>query len=75
MKSTLEKITSERDNALRERTEAVARIQEIQMKMEAKENNAEVMKKEMETQMASVSSLEDVAKRKDEGITDLQAQL
>ena len=75
MKSTLEKITSERDNALRERTEAVAQIQEIQMKMEAKENNAEVMKKEMETQMASVSSLEDVAKRKDEGITDLQAQL
>ena len=75
MKTNLDKITQERDNALRERTEAVAQIQEIQMKLDAKETSSENMKKETEKLQEQISSMEKVTEDKEQGITDLQAQL
>eukprot|EP00057_Strongylocentrotus_purpuratus_P028202 XP_011682676.1 PREDICTED: CAP-Gly domain-containing linker protein 1 isoform X6 [Strongylocentrotus purpuratus] len=45
-KANVERVTSERDSALRDRTEALAQAQEREMKLETKSQEAETLRKE-----------------------------
>ena len=45
------------------------------MKLDAKETSSENMKKETEKLQEQISSMEKVTEDKEQGITDLQAQL